>query len=107
MRLVPLDNRSYSGRVEVFFNNEWGQVCLDLLRPQALQVVCSQIGYPITMSQPFSSDLPANSRVWIYNLDCIGTESTLLNCPSDVDYHIGKVHGSCYGAASVTCVSCK
>ena len=107
VRLVPLDNRPYSGRVEVFFNNEWGQVCSDLLRPQALQVVCSQFGYPSTMSQSFPSDLPYNSRVWIYDLDCTGTESTLLDCPSDVEHHIGKVYGSCNVAASVTCSSCK
>ena len=105
MRLVPLDSRPYSGRVEVFFNNEWGQVCSELLRPQALQVVCSQIGYPFAMSQPFSLDLPYNdSRIWIYDLDCTGTENTLLDCPSDVEYHIGKVHGTCYEAAGVTCL---
>ena len=105
VRLVPLDNRPYSGRVEVFFNNEWGQVCLDLLRTQASQVVCSQIGYPSTMSQTFPSDLPYNdSRVWIYDLDCTGTESTLLDCPSDVEYHIGKVYETCYEAAGVTCL---
>ena len=78
MRLVPLDYRPYIGRVEVFFNNEWGQVCSDLFRSQALQVVCSQIGYPSTMAQFFPSYLPANSRIWIYDLDCNGTESTLI-----------------------------
>ena len=104
---MPLDNRPYSGRVEVFFNNEWGQVCSGLLGSQVYQVVCSQLGYSLTMFQSFSSDLPYNARVWIYDLDCTGTESTLLDCPSDVDYHIGKIHGSCYEAASVTCSSCK
>ena len=109
MRLAPLDFQPYSGRVEVFFNNEWGQVCSNILLSQAPHVVCSQIGYTSVVSFQFSTYLPLNSRIWIYDLDCYDARnvSTLLECPSNVDYHIGKVHGPCYYAAAVTCLSCK
>ena len=104
---MPQDNRTYSGRLEVFFNNEWGQVCIDLLRPQLLTVVCSQLGYASLGAQMFATDLPENSPIWIYDIDCTGTESTLLDCPSDVEFHIGKVRATCSAAAGVTCTSCK
>ena len=109
MRLVPLDYRPYSGRIEVFFNNEWGQVCGTILPLQAFHVVCSQIGYTPVSSVQFYTYLPLNSRIWIYDLDCYDARnvSTLLECPSYVDYHIGKVRGPCYEAAAVTCLSCK
>ena len=106
MRLVPVPhgNGPYSGRIEVFFNNEWGQVCNDLLEPETLRVVCSQIGYPVTEIQRFPTNLPENSRIWIYDVNCNGTENTLLDCQSfDVDYHIGKVYGTCSAAAGVNC----
>ena len=93
----------------MFFNNEWGQVCGDLItsEPGALSVVCSQIGYNSTLLNiPYGGlNLLQNSRVWIYDVNCIGNENTLLECPSDVEYHIGKVHRSCNSGAGVTCQS--
>ena len=50
--------------------------------------------------------LPENSRVWIYDINCTGNESTLLECPSDVEFHVGKVHQPCNTATAVACM-CK
>ena len=108
VRLVPQDHRPYSGRIEVFFNNEWGQICNNLLGLGTLRVVCSQIGYPGTDIQGFPTNLPENSRIWIYDVNCNGTENTLLDCQSfDTDYHSGNVYGTCSAAAGVTCSSGK
>jgi len=105
VRLVPQDYRPYSGRIEVFFNNEWGQVCDDLLRPETHRVVCSQIGYASLQARRFTTSLPENPRIWVYDVDCSVTDNTLLDCQSsDVEFHIGKVHGTCSAAASVTCL---
>ena len=77
IRLVPMDyNQSYSGRLEVFFNNEWGQVCDTAFNSSDVTVVCSQIGYATLQSEIFSTSLPANSRIWIQNINCLSTEST-------------------------------
>jgi len=105
VRLVPQDYRPYSGRIEVFFNNEWGQVCADLLRPETHRVVCSQIGYASLQTQLFSTSLPENPHIWVYDVDCSVTDNTLLDCQSsDVEFHMGKVHGTCSAAAGVTCL---
>ena len=102
--MVPLYNVSFAGRIEVFFNNEWGQLCNNIVRQDALNVVCSQIGYA-SMDSPYlmALNLPENSRVWIYDINCIGNESTLLECPSDVEFHVGKVHQPCNTATGVVC----
>ena len=102
---MSLDNEPYAGRIEVFFNNEWGQFCSDLLRTNAPGVVCSQIGYRYasTYNPYYETSLPENSRVWIYDINCIGNESTLLECPSDVEFHVGKVHEPCSHGTAVQC----
>ena len=106
--MVPWDNRSYAGRVEVFFNNEWGQLCGDILGTKAHNVVCSQIGYAsMNSSLPVSGlNLPENSQVWIYDISCTGFESTILECSSDVEFHVGKVYQHCNTATGVIC-QCK
>ena len=100
---MPLDNQPHARRIEVFFNNEWGQFCSDLLRTSALRVVCSQIGYASTYTQHYETSLPENSYVWIYDINCIGNESTLLECPSVVEFHVGKVHEPCSHGTAVQC----
>ena len=109
VRLSPLDYRPNAGRIEVFFNNEWGQVCGDLFtrEPAAHSVVCSQLGYTsMSFNLPYGGlNLLQNSRVWIYDINCVGNENTLLECPSDVEFHIGKVHQPCNTAAGVVCRS--
>ena len=105
---MPQDNNQLnSGRIEVFFNHRWGQVCIDLLQPEALRVMCSQIGYNFTQIHPFSMPLPINSHVWIYSVDCTGNEDTLLECAFDEELHIGSFYGHCSAAAGVTCILCK
>ena len=75
-----------------------------MVRRDALNVVCSQIGYASMDSPyPIALNLPENSRVWIYDINCIGNESTLLECPSDVEFHVGKVHQPCNTATGVEC----
>ena len=106
--MVPWDNRPYAGRIEVFYNNEWGQFCGDILGTNAFSVVCSQIGYAsMNSSLPVSGlNLPENSHVWIYDINCTGIENTLLECSSDVEFHVGKVYQPCNTATGVIC-QCK
>lgn len=101
--MISLDDQPHAGRIEVFYSNEWGQFCIDLLRTSALRVVCSQIGYTSNYILYYGTNLPENSYVWIYDINCIGNESTLLECPSDVEFHVGKIHQPCSQGTAVQC----
>lgn len=45
VRLIDGENM-HSGRVEIFFNGEWGTVCDDTFGKEEGQVICNQLGYP-------------------------------------------------------------
>lgn len=110
VRLVPVDNRPHSGRIEVFFNNEWGQVCFQE-NSATLSVVCTQLGYGSAGVTPFSASVPGNARVWFSNnINCTGREDTLFDCLSPLDIaNVGKTrYGYCSGGgAGVICPMCE
>ena len=105
LRLVSTNNLPYSGRIEVFFNKEWGQVCFQE-NVAVLSVVCAQLGYGSAGVVPLSVGLSRNARVWLGDhIDCVGNEETIFDCPSLDFIDIGKVSdGYCSdGAAGVIC----
>ena len=44
LRLGSFDS-SFSGRLEVYFNGEWGTVCNDFFYQTEANVACQQLGY--------------------------------------------------------------
>ncbi|XP_048584826.1 deleted in malignant brain tumors 1 protein isoform X2 [Nematostella vectensis] len=89
---------SNQGRVELFMNGVWGQVCSTNWHMPNSHVVCRMLGYPEAEKEVLSGRYGEGrgpiqmTRVW-----CSGTESSLMSCASDC----------CYCSHSHVAVFCK
>ena len=71
-----------SGRIEVCNSNIWGTVCDSEWEPVNTQVACRQLGYSaIGATTLASSDVvDGTGQIWLDQVNCTGTESSLFNC---------------------------
>ena len=77
-------NRLTEGRVEVINDGEWGTVCDDYWSNGEGNVVCTQMGYAGAERVFFDSHFGGaakGTRTWLDNLQCVGNEEDLLDCP--------------------------
>uniref|UniRef100_A0A8C6XFY3 Soluble scavenger receptor cysteine-rich domain-containing protein SSC5D n=1 Tax=Naja naja TaxID=35670 RepID=A0A8C6XFY3_NAJNA len=86
------------GRLEVFHNGLWGTVCDDNWGIEDAYVVCRQLGCASAISATRESNFgQGTGRIWMDEVQCIGTESFLNQCPSrplgDNDCHHGEDAG--------------
>ena len=77
----------YEGRVEVYYNAQWGTVCDDGWGFNDVHVVYSQLGFGPT-GRPYSRARfgEGSGPIWLSNVACSGNESTLAECG-----HLGVV----------------
>ena len=80
------------GRVEVYYNGEWGTVCDDGWDDTDAGVVCRQLGFGSSGTAIGSADFVQGSGpIWLADVACTGSESTLVNCG-----HLGVGITNCY-----------
>eukprot|EP00118_Oscarella_pearsei_P014363 m.122643 g.122643 ORF g.122643 m.122643 type:complete len:473 (+) comp37795_c0_seq8:2668-4086(+) len=74
--------RPNEGRVEVSRNGRWGTVCDDFWSPENARVVCRQLGFvdaiDFTVEASFGQ---GRGKVWMDDVQCVGTEAKLELCP--------------------------
>ena len=103
--IVRLVNGStkYEGRVEVYYNGQWGTVCDDGWDLNDAQVVCRQLGFgPAIAARNDKYYGQGSGQIWLDYLNCTGTELTIEYCS-----HSGWGIHDCYHeeGAGVVCAT--
>ena len=67
----------------MYYNNTWGTVCDDFWTIQNARVVCRQLGYDgatAALSNAYFGAGPASQRIWLDDVNCLGTETNIGQC---------------------------
>jgi len=78
--------QSYYGRVEICHNEDWGTVCDDSWNLPNARVVCRQLGYTdLTQARtvPNTQVPDGTGQIWLDEVRCTGSETTLAGCPAN------------------------
>ncbi|KAL4438206.1 hypothetical protein ABPG77_010567 [Micractinium sp. CCAP 211/92] len=96
------------GRAEVAMAGSWGAVCSaagggDAGNQRNAQVICRGQGLPSSQPAVSAAAAPEGSPVWIKDLNCTGSESSILDCPYTMADGSSAGSQDC-PSLSITCV---
>lgn len=88
VRLIKQTQRN-KGIVEILHQNVWGTVCDDGLNyggtygDEFTTVACSELGFTSTGSVSTDPTVEGTGPIWLDQVECVGTETSLGACPDD------------------------
>ncbi|XP_028407369.1 deleted in malignant brain tumors 1 protein-like [Dendronephthya gigantea] len=83
LRLQGPLNASGIGRVEVFYNGQWGAICDRDSRwdMKDAKVICRQLGYQYVVRTLQRHEVPSGyKQIWLEYIDCTGKEENIESC---------------------------
>ncbi|XP_028416711.1 deleted in malignant brain tumors 1 protein-like, partial [Dendronephthya gigantea] len=81
VRLQGPNSAKGIGRVEVFYNGQWGTICDNEWDMRDTRVVCRQLGYQYAVRHfHWRQDLPGSERIWLDDVTCNGEERNIISC---------------------------
>ena len=81
LRIQGPSSENGTGRVEVFYNGQWGTICDDRWDINDAKVACRQLGYADAFrSLQGNQVIPGSGPIWLDEVDCTGDEQSLAKC---------------------------
>ena len=82
VRLVDKDGQTndQQGRIQVFLNGNWGEVCGDYFGKNDAKVVCKELGHSSNGKIESGDHGIGGEGIVIGDVNCNGDESSLLDC---------------------------
>ena len=68
------------GRVEIYWNNQWGTVCDDLWDDNDATVICKQLGYSKGSAKVSAYFGEGSGLILLDDVNCGGSESSIFQC---------------------------
>ncbi|XP_012675528.2 lysyl oxidase homolog 3A isoform X2 [Clupea harengus] len=82
-RLAGYPRKHNEGRIEVFYQGEWGTICDDDFTLANAEVLCRQLGFVSATAWSHSAKYGAGTgKIWLDNVICSGTETSVEKCHS-------------------------
>ncbi|NXS29046.1 LOX3B oxidase, partial [Pomatostomus ruficeps] len=80
-RLAGYPRKHNEGRIEVFYNDEWGTICDDDFTLGNAHVLCRQLGFVAATGWAHSAKYGKGvGRIWLDNVNCAGSERSIGDC---------------------------
>jgi hypothetical protein len=76
---------SSRGRLEIFYNDQWGTICDDAFDMNDAQVACRQLGFSSAVAQ-IQNFGGGEGQIWLDNMLCDGSEATIDQCPNQAGW---------------------
>ncbi|XP_043919911.1 lysyl oxidase homolog 3 isoform X1 [Protopterus annectens] len=82
-RLAGYPRKHNEGRIEIFYNGEWGTMCDDDFSLQNAHVLCRHLGFTEATGWAHSAKYGKGAgKIWLDNVQCNGNEKSIENCKS-------------------------
>ena len=81
LRLQGPSNETGTGRIEIFYDGQWGTICDDDWDYDDARVACRQLGYEYVLRALQGHDVAnCTGQIWLDNVACTGNEQNLSSC---------------------------